>query len=160
MYPVPGESISGWPSIERIFVGHRSLEVVSAFFAAVADLPGFLVVVGGDRSHRPLMAVAGNFSAVVKVVQYTELQGELVLVGSDVGSVHHQRWIAVADFEVPENLVISAVFFKDVDYVANGVTALGEFDFAGVTAEAFVFFNTFCEFRQTRLNFGYFQTSH
>src|ERR1700687_3810397 len=83
---------------QRIFIGHLTLEVVGALFAAISNLPSLLVVVGGDRCRRPEMTVPRNFSTVVKIVEYAELQRELVLVGCDVLAVHGERGIAVADF--------------------------------------------------------------
>ena len=74
--------------LERIFVRVLSLEIVGALLAAIGDLPGLLVVVGGDGGSGPEMAVAGNFSAIVEIVEDAELQGEFVLVGSDIGAVH------------------------------------------------------------------------
>ena len=74
--------------LEGKLVGDRALEVIGALFAAVGDLPGFFVVVAGDGGGGPEMSVAGNFSAVVKIVEHAELQGQLVLVRRDVGAVH------------------------------------------------------------------------
>src|SRR6202034_895066 len=64
--------------LQRRFVGHRSLKIVGPFLAAVDDLPRLLVVIAGDCRGRPKMAVAGNFSAVVKIIEHAELQRQLV----------------------------------------------------------------------------------
>ena len=88
--------------VEGKFIGDCALEVVGAFFAAVGDLPGFFVVVAGDGGSRPEMAVAGNFSAVVEIVEHAELQSQFVLVGRDVGAVHGQGRVAVADGLSPD----------------------------------------------------------
>ncbi len=69
------------------------------------------------------MAVAGNFSAIVEIIKHAELQRELVLIGRDVGAVEGDGGIAVADFQVAENLIVSAVFFDDVDDVLDGIRA-------------------------------------
>src|SRR5580700_3874907 len=53
--------------IERKLVGHLSLKIVGAFFAAISDLPGFLVVVGSNRRGGPEMAIAGDLPAVVEI---------------------------------------------------------------------------------------------
>jgi hypothetical protein len=65
------------------------------------------------------VAVAGNFSAVVEVVEHSELQRQFVLVGSDVFAIHGQRFVAVADGKVAKNLIVGAIFFQNVDHVAD-----------------------------------------
>src|SRR4029077_68381 len=88
---------------ERNLFGDAATEVIGAFVAAVGDLPGLFVVVAGDGRGGPEVAVAGNFSAVVEIVEHAELQGQLVLVGCDVGTVKRKRWVAVADLQIAED---------------------------------------------------------
>ena len=116
---------------EWIFVGDRALEIVGALVAAIADRPGFLVVVAGGGGGGPDVAVSGDFSTVVEIVEHAELQGELVLVGRDVGAVHGERAVAVADFQVAEDLIVGAIFFDDVDHVLDGGRRAGNFIGAG-----------------------------
>src|ERR1700756_3638087 len=111
---------------QRIFIGHLTLEVVSALLAAISDLPSLFVVVGGDRSRGPEMTVTRNFSAIVKVVEHAELQRELVLVGCDVFAVHGKRGIAVADLQVSQNLVVGSIFLDDVKHVLERILSTGE----------------------------------
>ena len=134
--------------LQRIFVGDLALEIVGAFLAAIGDLPGLLVVVGSDRGGRPEMAVAGDLAAVVEIVEHSELQSEFVLVGSDVGAVHGERGIAVADFQIAEDLVVGAVFLDDVDHVLDRILAAGEIDCAGIAVKQVVSFDRLCEFGQ------------
>src|ERR1700686_32888 len=77
--------------LERILFGHASAGVVGTLFTAIADGPRLLVVVGGGGSGRPDVSVAGNFAAVIKIIEPSELQGELVLVGRNVSAVHGER---------------------------------------------------------------------
>ena len=84
------------------------------------------------------MAVAGNFSAVVKIVEHAELQRQFVLVGSDVLAVHRERWIAVSHFQITQNLIVGAVFFEDVDHVLDRILSAGESDGAGIAVEQVV----------------------
>ena len=88
----------GFTLLQRKFIGDRALVIVGAFLAAIGDLPGLLVVVAGDGGVRPVVAVARDFAAVIKIVQHSELQSQLVQVGSDIRAVHGQRRIAVAHF--------------------------------------------------------------
>ena len=138
-------------------VGKISLVVVSAFLAAVADLPGFFVVVGGDGCHRPLVAVAGDFSAVIEIIKDAELQSELVQVGSDVLAVHHQRGISVAGFDIAKDLIVGAIFLEDVDHVTDGIGTLSEVDAAGVALEEVVLLNLASECGEVLFRVGYFQ---
>src|SRR5579872_4715212 len=73
--------------LQRVFVSILSLKIVGALLAAVGNRPDLFVVVGGDGGGRPEVAVAGNLSAIVKIVEHTELQRELVLVRRDVFAV-------------------------------------------------------------------------
>ena len=69
------------------------------------------------------MPVAGDFAAVVEVVENAKLPRQLVLVGRDVFAVHHQRRIAVRLADVAEELVVGAVLLDHVDHVMNGIAA-------------------------------------
>src|SRR5579872_2299260 len=112
--------------IQREFVCDRTLKIVRSFFAAIADLPRILVVIGGDCSRGPLMAVARDLATVVEIVEYTKLQSQLVLIGGDVVSVHRDGRIAVACLQVPENLVVGAILFYDVNDVPDRIRAFRE----------------------------------
>src|SRR6478672_1870593 len=74
----------GHVAVEGKLVSHLSLKIVGALFAAVGDLPGFLVVIGRDGGRGPEVAVAGNFYTVVEVVEHAELERQLMFVGGDV----------------------------------------------------------------------------
>src|SRR5215469_17696388 len=72
------------------------------------------------------MAIARNLSAVVEVVEDAELQRQLVLVRSDVLSVHREGGIAVSDLQISEYLVVSAILFDDVDDVLDRILAVSK----------------------------------
>ena len=59
--------------VRRDDVADGAFGVVLALDAAIADGPRLLVVIGGDGRHRPGMSVAGDFAAVVEVVEHAEL---------------------------------------------------------------------------------------
>ena len=80
------------------------------------------------------MAVAGNVSTVIEIVEDTELTAELVLIGRDLFAIHRQGWVAIAIAEIAEDLVVSAIFSNDVDDVPDLVLAGGEVDAVGVAA--------------------------
>src|SRR5581483_4419004 len=87
----------GFAQFERNLIGDGSPVIVSMLFPAISDLPGLLVVVAGDGGIRPIMAIAGHLAAVVEVVEHAKFECEFVLVGSDVGTIHGERSIAIAD---------------------------------------------------------------
>ncbi len=76
------------------------------------------------------MSVAGNFAAVVEVVEDAELPRQCVLVRRDVFTVHNQRRIAIGLTDVAEELVVSTVFFDNVDHVVNRIAATLKADLA------------------------------
>ena len=84
------------------------------------------------------MAVSRNFSAVIEVVEHAELQCEFVLVGSDVLAVHGQRRIAIADFQIAENLIVGAVFLEHVDDVLDRIPPAGKGNSSGVAVKEVV----------------------
>ena len=99
---IPGRGIVHvwFVQIERVLVSDLALVVVGAFLAAVGDLPCLFVVIAGDGGSRPLVAVARHFTAVIEVVEDSKLQRQLVQVGRHVRSIHGQRTIAIAHWQV------------------------------------------------------------
>ncbi len=69
------------------------------------------------------MPVARDFARIVEVVEHPKLIGEFVLIGCNFAAIHGQRWIAVTDPKISEHLVVGAILFDDVDYVANRILA-------------------------------------
>src|SRR5271156_3664159 len=92
------------------------------------------------------MAVAGYFSAVIKIVEHTELQSQLVLVGRDVSPVKRQRWIAIAHFEIAKDLIVRAVFFDDINHVLDGILTGSKPNRTGVIVQQVVVLDDACEF--------------
>ena len=128
---------------QRKFVGDCALKIIDALLAAIADLPGLLVVVASDGGIRPVVAVAGDFPAVVEIIKHSELQRQFVLVGSDVRTVHGERRIAVPTFrlyfQVAQNLIVGAIFFENVNHVANRIGAAMKLDLDGIGEEEIAF---------------------
>ena len=58
--------------------------------AAIYDGPDLFDVVGCGRSVGPKVTIGGNISSDIKVVKYSELQGQFVLVRGDLSTVHSQ----------------------------------------------------------------------
>ena len=98
------------------------------------------------------MAIGRNISAVVKVVQDPELQGQLVFVGSNARSVHSQRGIAVARSQVAEDLVVGAVFFQNVDDVPDWIPSAGKRNLLRINVNKVIFFNLACVDGQVSVN--------
>ncbi len=65
------------------------------------------------------MPVGAVAAGGVEIVEQHELLGEKVLVGGDILTEHHQRWVAVAARHVAEDLVVGAVLLDDVDDVLD-----------------------------------------
>src|SRR5256884_4524852 len=131
-----GRSVDiGLATFKGEFVGHGALKIVGSLAAAICDLPGFLVVVASNGGGGPVMAVARDLSAVIKVVEHAKLQRQLMLVRGNVLTIESQRGIAVAHFEVAEHLVISAILFNDVDHIANRIRATSELNASRIRVE-------------------------
>src|ERR1022692_4325268 len=92
------------------------------------------------------MSVAGDLSAVVEIVEHAELQSERVLVGRDVGAVERERWVAVADSQITEHLIIGAVLFNNVDDVLDGILAAWKLDRSRIVVQQVVVFDGAGEF--------------
>src|SRR2546429_1441715 len=103
------------------FVGDSSLKVIGALFAAICNLPSLFVVVAGNSGGGPFMAVARDFSAIVKVGGHGKFQCQLVVVGGGVVPIKSKRRIPVAYFQGAEQLVIRAILFGYVDHIANWI---------------------------------------
>ena len=108
--------------------------VVGMFVAAIADGNGLGDVIGNGRRSGPDVAVAGNFAAIVEVVEHAKLLGQRVLVRSDVRAIHGDGRVAVADAEIAEDLIVGAVFLDDVNHVADFVFAGREGNAIGIAA--------------------------
>src|SRR5258706_254511 len=100
------------------------------FAAAVGDRPSLADVIGDRGGSGPHVAVTGNLTAVVEVVEDSKLTSELVLVGRDVLAIHRQRRIAISGAKITEDLVVRAIFFDDVNDVVNFVLAGAESEIA------------------------------
>src|ERR1700746_2272543 len=72
------------------------------------------------------MSVAGDFPAVIEIVQDSELQCELVFVWSEVLTVHGERRIAISYFQISENLIVGSIFFDHVDNVLDRILNTGK----------------------------------
>src|SRR5882757_2383518 len=92
------------------------------------------------------MAIAGNFSTVVKIVEHSELQRELVLVGRDLGSIKGKGRVAVTRLQIAEHLIVGAILFDHIDHVLDGIFAGGELDRAGVVVKQVAVFDGACKF--------------
>ena len=135
---MPGSSTSDCLWSKRIFIGNLALKIVGTLFAAIGNLPCLFVVIGGDGRHRPHVAVARDFSAVIEIVEHAKLQREFVLVGSDVLAVHGERRIAVADFQIAQYLIVGSVFLEHVDDVLDRILPAGEGNGSGVAVKEVV----------------------
>src|SRR5712671_6983931 len=92
------------------------------------------------------MAVAGNFSAVVKIVEHSELQRELVLVGRDLSTVEGKGRVAITRLQIAKHLIVGAILFDHIDHVLDGIFAGGELDRSGVIVKQVVVFDGACKF--------------
>src|SRR6185369_1730759 len=109
--------------LHRILVPDHAFVIVGSLAAAVIDLPVALGVIAGDSGYRPVVPVATDFAGVVEVVQHSKLERELVLVRSDIPTVHGERLISVAGFEIAKQLIVGAILLNDVDDVLDRTTS-------------------------------------
>ena len=134
---------------QRIVIGYGALVVVGSLAAAITLRPGLFQIIGADARRGPYVSVAGDFAGIEEVVEHSELQCELVLVGRDPVAEHRHFRIAIAHrlsvlFEVPQNLIVGTVFLDDVDHVVDaalrsagkGNLLLGRFHAIGVDYHA------------------------
>ena len=84
------------------------------------------------------MAIAGDFSAVVKIIQHPELRCQFVLVGRNVGAVHRQRRIAVTHLQIAKHLIVGAVLFDHIDHVLDRILAPGKLDRARIVVQQII----------------------
>src|SRR5260370_9847654 len=98
-------------------------EVLRALTSSINNGPDFLDIVRSSGGIRPEMAIGRDISAVVKVVEYPELQREFVFVRSNFSTVHGQRRVAVAHSQVAEHLIVSPIFFDNIDHVQDSILA-------------------------------------
>src|SRR5258705_11029412 len=80
------------------------------------------------------MPVAGDIAAVIEIIEHAKLFRQGMLVRSDFCSVQGDGWVAVADPEIPEDLVERAVFLNDVNHVANLVFTGSKRNTIGISA--------------------------
>jgi len=64
-----------------------------------------------------------------------------VLVRSNGFAIHGQRRVAVADWQVAENLIVGAIFFQHVDHVADRIFTTGKFKPTAIRLNEVVFFD-------------------
>src|SRR5215468_9155148 len=85
---LPKIAAGGLASVGQIIAGRDSAEelafgVVGVLLAAVANRPRFFDVIGDGSGCGPDVAVAGNVTGIVEVIENAELAGEFVFIGSD-----------------------------------------------------------------------------
>src|ERR1700739_657036 len=96
---LPEVAAGGFTSVRQIIVRGNAVEefafgVVGMLVAAISDRPGFLDVVGDGGRGRPNVAITGDVTAVVEIVEDAKLPGEFVLVRGDVFAIQGERRIA------------------------------------------------------------------
>src|SRR5204862_4418632 len=94
-------------------------------------LPFFLLVVPGDGGTRPNVSVSRNFSAVIEVIEHTELPGQLVFIGSALFAIHGQRGIAVPDVQITEDLIVGAILFQHINYMLDWLASSMKLELTG-----------------------------
>src|SRR5262249_24291852 len=87
---------------------------------------GALDKIRGAGSGAPVPAVAADLAAVIEVIEGDKLARDGVMVGRERFRKQVQPGIAIAFFQIAQDLVIGAVLFDDVNDVANPGTQEGE----------------------------------
>src|SRR5437773_5740241 len=83
--------------------------------AAITQRPSLLDKVGRIGAHRPLVTIGRHLAVAVKIIQEDELAHQLMVIGRDSLAHETQAGIAVAGGDVAEHLIISPIFFNDVN---------------------------------------------
>ena len=78
--------------------------------------------VGGASRSGPRPAVIADFGGVIEVVERDEVSRQVVLIRRVRLSKLGQIRIAIADFQVTQNLVVGPVFLDDEDDVLDPLT--------------------------------------
>ncbi len=76
-----------------------------------------------------------------------------MLVGGNIGTVHGQRWVGVANFhavyfQIAQYLIVGAILLEDINHVANGIGAGTKFDLAGLGEQEIAFVDPLGELGQ------------
>src|SRR5271157_1454406 len=111
---LPEEATGGLACIREFVLRGDAAEelafgIVGMLAPAIGDGPGFLDIVGDGSGSGPDVAVAGDVTAIVEIVENAELPGQGMLIGSDVFAVDGERRIAVGFGEIAEDLIVGAV---------------------------------------------------
>ena len=65
------------------------------------------------------MAVGAQNAAAIGIIEQDEIANQLVLIRGDSLAKNAEGWIAFALREIAQDLVVSAIFFDDVDDVRD-----------------------------------------
>ena len=126
--------------------------ILRTLTAPINNGPNLLYVVGSGGSIGPQMSIGRDVPAVVEVVQHPELQGQFVLVGGNLSSIHRQGGIAIARSQIAEDLVVGAIFFQNVDYMPDRILTSGKLNLVSFSVQQVIFFNLACIEGQVSVN--------
>ena len=121
-------------SVPKITAGGlRNLEsplarigVFTVLIVAVTHRPYPLDEVRRVSTHGPFVAIGTHFALDVEVVEQHELAGESMMVRGDGFGKQAQGGIALPLRHVAQHLIVGAVFFDDVNAMANGRGVAGD----------------------------------
>src|SRR5258707_6003913 len=97
----------------------HAFNVIAQAGASVVHRDGALHKIRGSSSRAPVPAVAPDLSAIIEVVQSNETPGQFMVVGRKRFRKKVEPGIAIAFFQVTQHLIVSAVFFNDINDVAD-----------------------------------------
>ena len=78
-----------------------------------------LEIIVGQALGGPVVSIGAVGAADIAVIVKSELADDLAMIGHDLFSQAAQLGIAVADGQVTEDLIVSAVFLDDVKHVLD-----------------------------------------
>ena len=70
------------------------------------------------------MTVAGDIARDIEVIEIDELFSDRMKVRCDCPTIVYQRGVSIADRQVAQDLIISSIFFDDVDHMFDPLLKL------------------------------------
>ncbi len=107
--------VSGRWRIRRL----AAFVVVKIAALRVTRRPELLRVVRRDPGRRPVMPVRAHIRVDVKIVEQHKLARQLVMIRRGILIEQRQRRIAISLPELPQHLIVSAIFLDDVNHVLD-----------------------------------------
>jgi len=105
--------------VSDIDIAVGAVVVIDVAATGVIDLDGLLFRLRNAGGTAPVPSVTADFAGAEGVVEGDELAGEGEMVGREVLGKDNERGLTVAAVEIAEDLIVSLVFFHDINDVVD-----------------------------------------